>query len=236
VKLRIRYHRLEDLARAGQEQLAHGGVLVQVDPPPGLELFAPVTLTIAWPDGQISVEAQVVQMKQGAGIAVAFTVPPELTAAASRAGAAPPDPNGPPPEHGTGDEPAARESPRRPTHAEKIQQALHGNKDQRLEILRDQNRGLHPYVLKNPQLGIDEVAWIAKMTTVAPDVLKAICLRPEWVRRPEVAINLVRNPKIAVPDAIRLLEYVSPADLRQLAKDNRTREPVARAARKRVVG
>lgn len=56
------------------------------------------------------------------------------------------------------------------------------------------------------------------------------------MQRPEIAIALVRNPKVPPPLAIRLLDHVSAAELRQLAKDSRTREPVQRAARKKVMG
>jgi hypothetical protein len=37
VRLRIRYHRYPDLATDWDQQLTRGGVLVRVEPPPGLE-------------------------------------------------------------------------------------------------------------------------------------------------------------------------------------------------------
>lgn len=121
------------------------------------------------------------------------------------------------------------------TTAQKIQMALHGNKDERAAILRDLNKTLHPYVLRNPGLQLDEVLAIAKMTTVSPELLKAIVERLEWSQRPEIAIALVRNPKVPVPLALRLLDHVSPTDLRQLAKDTRTRLPIQQAARRKVL-
>jgi hypothetical protein len=38
-----------------------------------------------------------------------------------------------------------------------------------------------------------------------------------------------------VPVALRALEFVSPAELKQLCKDVRVREPIQRAARKKVL-
>jgi len=102
--------------------------------------------------------------------------------------------------------------------------------------MRDVNKMLHPYVLRNPGLGIDEVLAIAKLNTVAPDLLATIAERREWAQRPDIAIALVRNPKTPTPTAVRLLDYVAPADLRQLAKDTRTRPAVQQAARKKVIG
>ena len=120
--------------------------------------------------------------------------------------------------------------------AAKIQQALHGNRDDRARILRDTNRLLHPYVLRNPQLGLDEVLAMAKMSTLSPDMLGNIAAEPDWAQRPDIAIALVRNPKTPTPAAVRLLDHVSAADIRQLAKDTRTRPAVQQAARKKLFG
>ena len=120
--------------------------------------------------------------------------------------------------------------------ADKIQIALHGTRDERALIMRDTNRLLHPYVLKNPNLQLDEVAQIARMSAINPDLLKLIVERREWVGRPEIAIGIVRNPTVPIPVALKALEFVSPTDLRQLAKDTKTRPPIQAAARRKVVG
>jgi hypothetical protein len=118
---------------------------------------------------------------------------------------------------------------------DRIQLALRGDRDQRLEILRGRNRTLHQYVLRNPGLTVDEIAVIARMPTVAPEVLTQIAERREWGHRPDVALSLIRNVATPVPVAVRLLDHVADHDLRQLAKDARTREPVQRAARKKLL-
>ncbi|MBI4509475.1 MAG: hypothetical protein HY698_07545, partial [Deltaproteobacteria bacterium] len=69
----------------------------------------------------------------------------------------------------------------------------------------------------------------------AGQVLKQIAERREWAQRPEIAIALVRNPKTPAPLAVRLLDHVSPAELRHLAKDPGTRPPIQHAARKKVL-
>ena len=45
----------------------------------------------------------------------------------------------------------------------------------------------------------------------------------------------MRNPTLPVPVAVELVARVNEADLKLLAKDNRTREPIQRAARKRLL-
>lgn len=118
---------------------------------------------------------------------------------------------------------------------ERIQLALRGDRDQRMEILRGKNRALHQYVLRNPGLTVDEIGVIARMPSVAPEVLTQIADRRDWGHRPEVAMALVRNISTPIPVAVRLVEYVSANDLRLLAKDARIREPVQRAARKKLL-
>lgn len=118
---------------------------------------------------------------------------------------------------------------------DRIQLALRGDRDQRFDILRGRNRALHVYVLRNPGLTFDEICMIAKMPSVSPEVLTQIAERREWGHRPEVAFALCRNPTTPVPAAVKLLEHVSAAELRILAKDAGTREPIQRAARKKLL-
>jgi hypothetical protein len=46
----------------------------------------------------------------------------------------------------------------------------------------------------------------------------------------------VRNPKSPVGASVKLLEYVTAAELRQLATEGNTRAPLQRAARKEPGG
>ena len=120
--------------------------------------------------------------------------------------------------------------------ARKVQIALHGDKNQRAAILRENNRMLHGYVLRNAQIQLDEVVAIARMSTTSADVLAFIAGKREWAERSEVAAALVRNPRTPVPLAVRMLDHVNPAELRQLAKQQSLREAIQRVARKKVIG
>jgi hypothetical protein len=221
LRLEVRYERIGDFLADARAQLAHGGLLVRGDPPAGADRGTPVELVVATPVGSRAVAGQVLQVLAGAGVAVGFdpSLLADLVALAEAAEKSAP----PAASHGA-------------AQAAKIQQALHGDKNQRAAILRENNRMLHSYVLRNPQIGIDEVAAIARMTTVSGDILTFIAGRREWAERPEVAIGLVRNPKTPVPLAIRMLDHVGQGELRQLAKQTGVRDAIARAARKKVLG
>jgi hypothetical protein len=248
VRLRVRYHRPAELVVDHAAQLSRGGMLVRVDAPE-VERFTRVTLALVLADDAATLEAEVVQAFPGVGVAVTFSPSPALEAIvakareldendegdADEAGAA---------EHAIEEEHEAAEpttAAARPARyvnpiAEKVNAALKGTREDRVAIMRENLPQMHLFVLKNPGIQLDEVAGIAKMRTVTPEVLKQIADRREWAQRPDIAAALARNPKTPMGIAIRMLDFVSPGELRQLAKDNGVRQPIMSAARKKVIG
>lgn len=237
VPLRITYRSLDDV-RADLAHMAHGGVMVK-DPQAGeLALDAAVALELALPDGTV-VAANVRVLHVFPGVGAAVTVTPEIVEALRRHADA-----GAPPRR-LGSEPAAPATRTRSSlalqdisalsHAEKIQLALHGNRDQRNAILRDTNRTLHGFVLRNPQLDAEDVLAIAKNAQMSPQVLEQIAGRKEWLARPQIALALARNPKTPAEVAIRALDHISVDALRQLAKGTGALPHVVQAARKKVL-
>lgn len=243
VAFRIRYSRYRDL-HDDLLQMDRGGVLVRVSDVTGLDLGTPATLELVLPDGsKVITNVSVLQVLAGHGVAV--SVPAELVAqlrtrSGTDAGAnpakhervdsAPPSPTAEPPR-------AARAStaPAELSNAEKIQVALHGNRDQRNAILRDNNRMLHQYVLKNPQITVEDVLAIAKNAQMSAEMLKLIGERREWFQRPQIALALARNPKTPPELAVRALELVPLDALRQMAKGTGVLPHVAQAARKKIL-
>jgi hypothetical protein len=248
IRFRVRYSRPADLVADDEAQFAKGGLLLRVEPPSAMRLFEDAELELVTLAGSIVVPAQVVQLLPGIGVALSFDATQAALRAAVDEARGAGEMAGGPPEHSivvSADASPARErpAPAAPASAAgggstaaKIHLAMYGGRDERMRILREGDRSLHRYVLRNPGLRIDEVTFIAKMTAVSADLLKAIAERPEWAQRPEVALALVRNPKSPVPLAIQMLQHVSPGDLRRLAKGSNVRMPILQAARKRVVG
>lgn len=263
MRLRVTYASAADFLADYRSQIERGGLLVRVVPDPVPQRGATIDLEIATPIGGARLAAQVIQVLAGAGVAVTVDAA-ALAGLVARAGAARDRPGAPPrheiaadgdadpadadarptdgeagpTEGGDAGEahPAARGRPLDASLAKKIQHALHGDKSQRTALMREHNKMIHGYVVRNPQIQLDEVVAIARMTTVSADVLVFIAGRREWAERPEVAAALVRNPRTPVPLAIRMLDHVQPAELRQLAKQQSVREPIQRAARKKVIG
>jgi hypothetical protein len=246
-RFRITYHSTEDLLADIAQQVSRRGLVVRVVT--GAERGEPVELEIVTPVGEAQVSATVLQVLPGLGVAVELdpaSFAPLAEAAREHAVA------GGPPEHERvvdaltttiDDEEEPEDLVRRPQtatqaqlNAQKIQLALHGDKNQRMAILREQNKQLHGYVLRNPGLQIDELVFIAKQPTVSADLLAQIAARREWAERPEIAIALVRNPKTPVPLAIKMLDHIGAGDLRNIAKQQSVRDAIQRAARKKLLG
>ena len=235
----VRYDRPSDLVADFETQFEKGGLLVRVETPPGLKQFDAAELVIESISGRLELPVQIAQVVAGAGIALLVDATHAGLVAAVEEARGAGESAGEPPVHSviTEDEGAAKAAPSAPGGAAaKVHNALHGNKEERTRILREGDRRLHHYVLRNPGLRLDEVTSIAKMATATPDLLKAIAERREWIGRPEIALALVRNPKTPVPLAIRLLKHLNPADLRRLAKSQSARMQILQAARKMVVG
>lgn len=238
------YSRPADLVRDYDTQVAKGGLFLRLEPPADLSLYQAAEVVVVGPRGeQVVLAGQIVQVAPGVGLAVAFPKPsPELAALVEqqrRAGDAP----GEPPVHSIeGAAPPQAPPPEDPqpgsaaASMDKIQLALHGNRDERMMILKDLNKTLHPFVLRNPNLQIEEVLTAAKLTTVNPELLMGIANKREWGSRADIASALVRNPNTPIGTAIKLLDNVSQGELRLLAKDPRAKTPIAQAARKKLFG
>jgi len=247
LRLRVTYGRVADFLADVRDQVARGGLLVRVDVG-NAERGADVELEILTPLGAARPPARVLHVLGPSGVAVELA-PDALADLVKKAqgwrGKEPGSdavheaisddaPTPPPPAL-----PAARPAPQ-PSHAalqaQKIQEALHGDKNQRMAILREQNRLLISYVLKNPQVGMEEVMFVAKNPTSSPDLLTFIGNKREWSERSDVAIALVRNPKTPIQLAIKLLDFINPNELRTIAKLGNVRDQITSAARKKVLG
>jgi hypothetical protein len=117
---------------------------------------------------------------------------------------------------------------------EKMQLALHGDRNARLLLLKDVNKNVQTFLLQNPRITIDEIRYIAGYRQANPDVLVTIGAHREWGQNQGVLAALVRNPKTPSPTAVKLLDKVAPAELRRLAKSGEVPRAVQVAARKKV--
>jgi hypothetical protein len=78
----------------------------------------------------------------------------------------------------------------------------------------------------------EDIIKICQLRNVSNEVLRLIAAKKELTKNYKVKIGLVTNPKTPVPISLKLLSYITEADLRNIAKNKNISTVVARGARK----
>jgi hypothetical protein len=238
------------LHRDLESQIKLGGLLLRatdVD----LEQFSPLVLNLRAPSGrQYEIAGQVLQVIPGQGVAMqlgaasrdAIDALRQEISGQSIEGEAPSD-------DPTVSLPSAKPSARvqlpadpvelrraleEMTVNQKRQVALSGRREVRLLLIKDINKAVHPFVLKNPGITLEEVEAFSKMPSVNPDALRMIAKNRDWTKSQAICRNLVKNPKTPINEALILLERLPIGDLRVFAKGGTVRTPIQQAARKKI--
>jgi hypothetical protein len=237
------------MQRDCDQQIAMHGIYIKSDVP--LSQFAKVIVRVRAPDGhETDLAGEIVLVVPDQAVAVQFSehasqAIDELTQHCKtgqhtqESAAEGDDPAIYPP---GSEPPKAREAqislPKRlekMTVNEKRRTALHGSREERLLLIRDRNKTIHPFVLKNPSITLDEIDMIAKMPSVNPECLRMIAGNRDWIRSTSICRSLVRNPKTPMPDALKLMNKLPKSDLRAFAKSGNVRTAIQQAARKKIL-
>ena len=118
---------------------------------------------------------------------------------------------------------------------EKVQLALHGNRDARALLMRERAGVVQSSLVRNPKITLDEIQALARAPVLAPDAAETLAQHPTYGLSPPVALALVRNPRTPLPIATAMVARLGPAELRAVAKGLGVRMQVAAAARKRLL-
>ena len=120
------------------------------------------------------------------------------------------------------------------TVSERIKLALHGNREARALLLRDSNKLIRRFVLKNPRVNDDEIIAVAKNRSADDDLLRVIAETRDWTKNYQVRLSLVTNPKTPLTLALRFLSGLYERDIRTLAKSKNVSATITAQA-KRIV-
>jgi len=121
-----------------------------------------------------------------------------------------------------------------PVH-EKKRIAMTGDKSARREMIRDNQKSVHIFVFRNPRITLEEIQEFSSFASVSGEALGYIASQMEWTKNPSVVFNLVKNPSTPLSTALSLMGRLAVKELRYLAKGERVRSQVFRAARKRLM-
>jgi hypothetical protein len=118
------------------------------------------------------------------------------------------------------------------TVPEKVKLALTGNKEERRALLADGSKMVGLAVLRARGLTITEVEGFCGMRHLDSDLFLKIGTMREWIRRPLIALALVKNPKVPLAVSLPLIKRLSLRNLRDIARDRNLPDAVRVQARK----
>jgi hypothetical protein len=103
--------------------------------------------------------------------------------------------------------------------SDKIKLATLGNKEARSLLIRDSNKLVSLAVVTSPQITDGEIMTLANSKTVSDDVLRVVYNSREWTRQYQIKLALVKNPKVPLAVALRLLGTLHETEIKRLAND-----------------
>ena len=115
----------------------------------------------------------------------------------------------------------------------RIKLAYKGNKEARSILIRDTNKSVSVAVLKSGKVNAGEAAKYASNRNLSDEVIRTICATKEYMRKHNVRMALVGNPKTPTKVAMGILMTLGKRDLQTLAKNRSVSSNISKAALKR---
>ena len=121
------------------------------------------------------------------------------------------------------------------TVAQRVGLAMKGSREERAILIRDPNKLVSVAVLSSPKMTEPEIESIAKMGSIAEEILRMIANTRAWMKRYGIVVALARNPKTPVAISMNLLARLTDKDLRAISTDRNVPEVLRVTARQKIV-
>jgi len=118
---------------------------------------------------------------------------------------------------------------------EKIKLAMTGDKEARGILIKDSNRQVQEAVLENQRVTDHEIVAIVTSRITNEDILRKVADNRNWVKYYQVRLGLVSNPKTPLPISLKLLDTLTLADLKRLAKSKGIPNVIATSANRLAI-
>ncbi len=115
--------------------------------------------------------------------------------------------------------------------SEKIKLATLGNKEARTLLLRDGNKLVCMAAATSPRITDGEILSLANSRTAQSDVLRFIYSNREFTKTYAVKASLVKNPKVPLPIALRLMLTLQERDIKDLTRDRNVPQTIQSQAK-----
>ena len=114
---------------------------------------------------------------------------------------------------------------------EKIKLATLGNKEARTILLRDSNKLVCMAAATSPRITDGEVLSLSNSRTVNTDVLRFIYSTRDYVKVYAIKSALVKNPKVPLPTALKMMFTLQEKDIRDLSRDRNVPQTIQAQAK-----
>jgi hypothetical protein len=115
--------------------------------------------------------------------------------------------------------------------SQKIKLATLGNQEARTLLLRDSNKLVCMAAVTSPRITDGEILGLANSRTVNSDVLRYIYSNREFTRTYVVKATLVKNPKVPLPFALKMMFTLQEKDIKELARDRNVPQTIQSQAK-----
>jgi hypothetical protein len=115
--------------------------------------------------------------------------------------------------------------------SEKIKLATLGNKEARTILLRDSNKLVSMAAATSPRITDGEIISLSNSRTVNADVLRYIYSNREFTKTYAIKISLVKNPKVPLPTALKMMYTLQEKDIKELARDRNVPQTIQAQAK-----
>ncbi|HSD20595.1 MAG TPA: hypothetical protein VLC54_11185, partial [Anaeromyxobacter sp.] len=96
---------------------------------------------------------------------------------------------------------------------------------------RDSNKLVSMAAATSPRITDGEILGLANSRTVNADVLRFIYSNREFTRTYAIKISLVKNPKVPLPTALRMMYTLQEKDIKELSRDRNVPQTIQAQAK-----
>jgi hypothetical protein len=118
--------------------------------------------------------------------------------------------------------------------AEKIKAAMFGDVNARALLIKEPNKLVQSFVLKNPQITFEELVGFASDPNTPKGILRVLSETNKWSKEYAMREALVFNPKTPLDISMKWVRYLNMADLKKLSKSKSIPNTLVVIIRKRV--
>lgn len=122
------------------------------------------------------------------------------------------------------------------SHTEKLLLASKAERSERAILVQDSDPQVLYYLLKNPRIGAEEVARVAKSAHLSFQAAELIVKTPQWMSSVEVKLALVHNPRTPSAMALRILPTLPQSEVARIARGAAVSQALKQGALKLLVG